>query len=296
MNSRAVGWYSSPERWFQTRYAIESYRAHHQASNAWRSVAHDYYVLLCGSVADRDRIDIPDYVKVIFAEDVNEDAAEAMATAGPAPGFARCLILQHMLDQGHTAVMAFDGDLEFLAPIHDLWLALARHDAFVTPHRIYPPMLDGKYPTIESLGLSGNYNSAVCGFSNTTQSRRFVAWWLDQSVRFPAIDGPKCHYAEQGWLRFIGDYMDRVHIARDQGVNFAWWRCDFDDQVRWNEISESYEVLDSWRSSWVPLRVVHYSHLNFDKLEQIAYCQNRAKAGPGLMKLFTEYRSKVLKP
>lgn len=277
MNTRGVGWYSSAQRWFQTRHSIASYFQHHG------NVDTDYYLVACGS--GWDRIEVPSFVKVVTPKQIDAMAPREMC------GSFRCLILRHMMDMGHETVMAFDGDLEFLSQIDDLWELLKWHNAYVTPHRIYPPPLDGRYPTIESLGLSGNYNSGICGFRNTEASRRFVSWWYIQSRDYPAIDGPQCHYAEQGWLRFIGDYLDNVAIVRDQGVNFAWWRCDSETMFRWNG---RYEVINVHLGRWEPLRVMHYSHIDFRNLEQIAYCQNRTKAGPGLMRLFEEYRHKVM--
>lgn len=277
MNPKAVGWFSSAERWFQTRHSIASYFEHHG------NVDTDYYLVACGS--GWDRIAVPSFVKVVRPKQLDPDAPRELC------GSFRCLILRHMMDAGHEHVMAFDGDLEFLAPIHDLWELLRWNNAYVAPHRIYPPPLDGRYPTIESLGLSGNYNSGICGFRHTTESRHFVNWWYEQSKAHPNVDGPQCHYAEQGWLRFIGDYLNHVAIVRDQGVNYAWWRHDYEHQVVWND---RYDAFNRRTGRWEPLRVMHYSHIDFRNLEQVAYCQNRSKAGPGLLKLMTEYRQKVL--
>jgi hypothetical protein len=284
---RAVGWFSSQERWFQTRQSIASYREHHGDSV-------DYYFLFWGAARDLARIDVPDYVRVVLPHLTHPHFSVRNPGLGITQGgHPRCLIVDYMLNQGHDAVMVVDGDMECLAPINDLWDSLENHDAFVTPHRIYPPPRDGTHPTIEHLGLSGNYNSGICGFANTENAKQFVEWWLKISIDTPEVSPHIGRYAEQGWLRFIGDYMDHVFICRDQGVNFAWWRCDRDDQVVWNDDESRFEVHDEQAGKTVPLRIVHYSHVDFNRLECIAPYQNRAKAGPGLMKLLSEYKAKV---
>lgn len=285
MKPKAAGWFSSDSRWFQTRVSIESFRDYHGGHDV------EYYLLFCGSDRDFARISVPDYVNVVYPGQMHEHYVSRMATIGTMGGFPRCLIADYMMRQGHERIMTFDGDIEFLASLEDLWDILTGYNAYVTPHRIYPPPLDGKYPTIESLGLSGNYNSAVCGFRNTAESRSFVLWWLKQSCDFPEIDGERCRYAEQGWLRFIGDYLENVAIVRDQGVNFAWWRHDNEGMFR--RKNERFEVFDASRGKWSQLRAMHYSHVPFKSLNQVAACQNRSKAGPDFLAFLQRYSDRV---
>jgi len=287
LKPKAVGWFSSAERWFQTRVSIESYRAYHGGNDT------KYYLLFCGSIRDFARISVPSDIQVVFPNQMNSYYLERAAHVGTMGGFPRCLIIDYMLRQNHAAVMCLDGDTETLGRLDDIWGQLIHNDAVVTPHRIYPPPRDGRNPSIEHLGLSGNYNAGFCAFSRSSNSTGFIDWWMRESIDNPEISGHAGRYAEQGWLRFIGDYMDRVHICRDQGVNFAWWRCDRDDMVEYDTTLCRYMVANDQSKCQVPLRLMHYSHIDFNNLDCIARCQNRAAAGKGIKKLFKSYADRV---
>ena len=275
ITTRAVGWFSSESRWFQTRHSIESFYSHHGCKDT------TYYMLFCGSLRDLSRISMPDYLRVVFPEQMNPHYVSNIDRFGLMGGFPRCLIVDHMIRQNHNHVMCLDGDTETLAPLEDIWRILWSENAFVTPHRIEPVPRDGKKLCPEQFVQSGNYNSGFLGFSNTGSTRRFIEWWLYESLEHPA------NFAEQGWLRFIGDYLNRVKIVRDQGVNCAYWRYDTSDQFR-----KSGD--NSWLFDGVPVRLFHYSGLDFNNLEQVSQWQNRCLACPDMLEFLQRYKSIVI--
>jgi len=280
LKPKAVGWFSSAERWFQTRVSIESYRECHEGGDDT-----EYYLLFCGSIRDFARISVPHFVKVVYPNQMDAYYLERMIHVGTMGGFPRCLIVEYMLRQGHSAVMAFDGDTEFLGTIDDLWDKLVTHDAIATPHRIKPPPRDGKAMCLEQFAMCGNYNVGLVGFSNTPNARQFVEWWMRES-----IDNPECNmgagrFAEQGWFRFVGDYMDRVWICRDQGINFAFWRYDGEGQFR--------KINERWFVDGTPLRMFHYGALDWNDLGRVAVHHTRCRACPHLLKFFERYRDRV---
>lgn len=277
---KAIGWFSSAERFFQTRHSIESFRKFHGEDVT-------FYLLFCGSIRDLDRISVPDYVKVVFPEQMNRYYVENIDRFGLMGGFPRCLIVDYMMSQNHDAIMALDGDTELFAPIDDLWEELAFNNAFVTPHRVYPPPRDGYVMCDEQFALCGNYNAGFCGFANTDASRKFVAWWLKMSLDTPECNMSAGRFAEQGWLRFIADYLDRVHICRDQGVNFAFWRYDNHNQFR--KVGEN-----DWTVDGTPLRLFHYGALDFKDLGRVAIHHNRCRACPDLLAFLERYRTLVM--
>lgn len=285
---RAAGWFSSAERWFQTRRSIESYRHFH------REHPTELYLLFCGTDRDLARIDVPADVRVVMPHQMHEHFRRNVARVGLMGGFPRPLIVDHMLNQGHDCVMAFDGDTEFFDDIDDLWDALTdEDDAIATPHRLYAPPRDGKVMCLEQFALCGNYNVGLVGFSNTPNARQFVDWWLHESIDAPECNMSAGRFAEQGWFRFVGDYMDNVHICRDQGVNYAFWRYDTPDDL----VVDAYGNYSVWHArdaAHVPLRLMHYGALDFNDMKRVAIHHNRCEAGPGLMHLFEGYKQRVL--
>lgn len=281
---KAVGWFSSPERWFQTRQSIASYHKFHGDEDT------AYYVLLCGSA---DGLDIPPYVRIVKPEDTAGCYRERIEYLNPLGGYCRPAIVEYMLNAGHYHVMAFDGDTEFFSDIDDIWQALATgSQAVATPHRLYAPPRDGKVMCLEQFALCGNYNVGLTGFANTHDARKFVAWWLKETLDFPECNMSAGRFCEQGWYRFVGDYLDDVYICRDQGINYAFWRYDTPGDVMHGD--DGYMVWNAQADEYVPLRMFHYGALDFNNLQRVAIHHNRCEAGPGLMHLFEGYRSRVL--
>jgi hypothetical protein len=277
--TQAAGWFSSDSRWFQTRYSIETFRRYHPGVEC--------HVLFTGTVRDFARLNIPDGVQVHFQGEMHPYLIEKGIGAIAHGGYSRCLIAEFLLRKGYERVMVFDGDTETFAPMDDLWHVLESHNAIVTPHRIYAPPRDGKVMCLEQFALCGNYNAGFLGLRNTPETRGFVDWWMRES-----IDNPECNmsggrFAEQGWLRFIADYLDKVHVCRDQGVNFAFWR--YDNHYQFQPDGEG-----GWTVDGVPLRFFHYGALDFNDLGKVAIHHNRCRACPDLLAFFERYVANVL--
>lgn len=279
LKSKAVGWFSSAERMHQAKVSIKSYYDFHGDADT------SYYLLFCGKREDFDQ-DLPDYLVVVFLDQTCETYTSNSDTIGTVGGWGRTLILDYMVRRGHTKLMALDADMETFGRLDDLWLSLDEYDAIVTPHRLTPPPLDGKSVTQELFSFYGNYNSAFFMMRMTPESVRFLEWWNTLSLLAPEVNFSVGRCAEQGWLRFIADYVPRVRILRDIGVNMAFWRWDREDMMTYDG--------DRWLIDGVPLRNFHYSHFDPDNLSQsIEKHQNRAKCSPTMLEFLERYRSKV---
>jgi hypothetical protein len=288
LTEKAVGWFSSAQRWFQTKRSIESYREHHPYDD------HTFYLLFCGTAEELQDIDVPSYVNIVMPHEVHPYYHGHAARIGVTGGFMRPLIVEYMLRMDHDHVMAFDGDTEFYGSLDDLWQILESHHAIATPHRLYAPPRDGKVMCLEQFAMCGNYNVGLTAFTSTRATMNFVDWWMRESIDNPECEMGRGRFAEQGWYRFVGDFMDRVYICRDQGVNYAFWRYDTPADVIYNESRDRYEVRDEQRGDFVPLRMFHYGALDFNDLRRVAVHHSRCEAGPGLMHLFEGYRNRVL--
>jgi hypothetical protein len=276
---KSVGWFSSPERLNQTLVSIESYHEFHGHEDT------AYYLLLC--VKDRWEIpdELPDYVSVVFPEEMASAYSDHIESYGVIGGFSRCLIADYMLDR-HQKVMVFDGDTEFFGGMDDLWEELEDHNAIVTPHRTTPPPLDGNQFNQETLVFWGNYNSGFTAFSRSMETIRFMKWWTLISLHAPEVNLHIGHVSEQGWLRFICDYLSDTLVLRDDGVNFAYWRYDRSDMLR--------DMNGRWLVGNTPLRMFHYCR--FDPVNLAASMethQNRAKCSPVMLEFLARYRAKL---
>ena len=186
---------------------------------------------------------------------------------------------------GHERILMLDADMETFAPLNDLFDRLATDDVIVTPHRLTPPPRDGKRMQQEHFSFFGNYNAGFTGWSNRSPANEFVKWWLEISLEVPDQDPAQGRYAEQGWLRFVADFVDKVHVCRDPGINAAWWRLDKPEQVE--------KSCNGWLIDGVPLKLFHFSHVDFDDLESITIHQERLRGSGDLLRLYEEYRERV---
>ena len=279
LNAKAVGWFSSRERFHQAKVSIESYHDFHGHEDT------SYYLLLC--VKNRWEIPdgIPEYVNVVFPEEMANAYSEHIESYGVIGGFSRCLIADYMLDR-HGRAMVFDGDTEFFDDLEYLWHELQDYTAIVTPHRTTPPPLDGNQFSQETLVFRGNYNSGFTAFSRSAETNRFIKWWTLMSLHAPEVNLQIGHVSEQGWLRFICDYLSDVLVLRDDGVNFAYWRYDRSDML--------HRVNGKWFIDDEPLRMFHYCR--FDPVNLAASMethQNRAKCSPTMLEFLARYRAKL---
>lgn len=277
--SMAVGFHSSAERWDQCRVAIESFHEHHGTDDM------AYYLLWMGDPGDVSRVEFPEYLRVMTWNDFDPIYRERLFIHGPMSGYPRPLMVRQMQER-HERILFVDGDMVIYAPLSDLYENLKTHDAIVTPHRLKPAPRDGKRLQMEHFTLFGNYNSGFSGWSNRPEAKAFVDWWLAISLEACEQAPQAGRYAEQGWLRFVGDFVDKAHILRDPSVNVAWWRIDSPDQVQF--------INGRWMIDGVPLRLFHFSQIDFDDLESITIHQERIRGSGDLLRLYEEYRDAVM--
>lgn len=277
----AAGWLSSAERWDQCRVSIESFHRFHGTDDL------AYYLFFLDDPAKLERIDVPDYVRVITVNDFNPAMIGRAYPNGKFVGAVRCLLTQYMQER-HARNLVIDADMVTFAPLWDLFGHLASYDSIVTPHRFKPVPRDGKRLQMEHFALFGNYNCGFTGWSNTPEAKAFVDWWTNVSLDAPDLNPTIGRYAEQGWLRFVGDILPKTLILHDPGVNAAWWRIDSPDQVQFAD--------GRWTIDGVPLRLFHFSQIDFGDIEAVTVHQDRVRASGDLLRLYKDYRDAVKNP
>ena len=275
--TEAVGWNSSVSRWHECRASIDSFHRFHGADDL------AYYMLFLDDPADLGKIDVPEFVRGITWHDF--DPKYQARTKDGGLGWPRCLLTRYMQDR-HERCIFLDGDTFSYTRFADqIFDTLKMSTAVVTPHRLKPVPRDGKRLAMEHFALFGNYNSGFFGFTNHDESKAFVDWWLAISVDAPEQAPASGRYAEQGWLRFVGDLLPDALILRDPGINAAWWRIDSPEQVKC--------VDGQWTIDGRPLKLFHFSQIDYDNVEAITVHQERIRGTGDLLRLYEEYRDAV---
>ena len=121
--------------------------------------------------------------------------------------------------------------------------------------------------------------------SNRPQAINFVNWWLHETVSVDEINFSLCRFREQGWLRFAADFVDRVWINREPGLNFAYWR--------YNGSNLQHDG-NFWKVDGQRLKIFHYSGLDFNNLSQISRWQNRYSADFQMIQFLTQYKDRFI--
>lgn len=274
----AAGWFSSAARWDQALVSIKSFNRYHGTEDI------AYYLLWLDDPGTVPTAEVPPYVRVLTWLDFEPIYRQRLYNGNVMAGYPRCMVVRYMQER-HERVICIDGDMATYAPIWDVIKRLGREDAIVTPHRLKPVPFDGKQLPAEYFTFCGNYNSGFTGWSNSEAAKSFVDWWLEASLKHGELRPATGHFAEQGWLRYVADYLPKTHVLRDAGINAAWWRFDSADQLHLHE--------GTWMIDDTPLRLFHFSQIDFENLEAVTVNQNRFRGTGDLLRLYQEYRFAV---
>jgi|688.fasta_scaffold118952_3 hypothetical protein len=276
--NNAVCFFSSTEALGQTLLCIDSFHKIHGHNSI------DYWLLNCSPDSLNSDTDLPAFVKPVNCFDCHLFYSSQIERFGYIGGFSRVLITEYLLRNGYSKVICLDGDMEAFDTLNYIYDSLDHYDLIVTPHILKPLPRDGYRLQLEDICFGGNYNSAFFACSNRKPAIEFINWWLIESLVHGELNFSLCRFAEQGWLRFAGDFVDKIWINREPGLNFAYWRYDgknftFDG--------------NRWLVDGQPLKLFHYSGLMPDNLSAISKWQNRYQADPVLLRFLQEYQLRL---
>jgi hypothetical protein len=200
---------------------------------------------------------------------------------------ARPAIVRYALEILDFNICIFlDGDTYTYNSFASLEEILAKGASIVvTPHILSPLPNDNKAPSITDISLMGNYNSGV--FASSKKGLKFVKWWESQTKLYPIILKHQGIAAEQGWLRFAGDFDENCVIFRDKGYNAAYWNI----AQRNLKLSGDVYYTDNDR-----LTIMHFSGLRKETaVENMSIYQNRYKLQKDgiLYKLYDDYKKLI---
>ena len=255
--TRVICFFSSVGKIGHFRVAHESFRRFHSDIPV--------YLLLCDDPKLSNSLNLPSDVNVITYDNcLAPNIPEALLKYGYQSGLMRLMIIKHVMNLGYKKIICLDSDMEIFDTLDNIYYKLDRNDIIVTPHISDPLPNDGLHPSMEGLVSAGNYNSAFYACNSSTQSRNFLDWWYEISLLKGDLSPRDNHFAEQGWLRFVGDFVDNVLVLRDSGYNVAYW----------NVMQRDLQLLnEKWHTKDGPLVIYHHSGL--ENASKMSKYQNR---------------------
>ncbi len=194
-------------------------------------------------------------------------------------------ILQHLIDRlGFRKVLFLDTDVLVtgsLEPVVDL---LDRHAVVLTPH-LQEPVSAGSTARELVILRSGAYNGGLVGVSDLPEAYAFLDWWWARCRENALIRQSDGVFLDQRWLDLAPGMFPGVHIAREPGLNVAYWNVG-ERRVEWGEKPSV---------NGAPLRFFHFSAFPYGAEERLSlyHHADALHAHPELVPLFAEYRRRL---
>jgi lipopolysaccharide biosynthesis glycosyltransferase len=274
MSTKAICLQSSKNYFFQAKHAIESAKKHNP----------DYKIVLLSDGIESDLVDIH-----VSIEDLEINRHEINPTTNNFTWLVsgRPAIVRYVLQElNFDSCIFIDGDTYTFNSYEKIQDTLNNGASIVvTPHILQPIPNDGHAPPINDFCLMGNYNSGV--FASSKKGIKFVTWWEQQTKLYPYMYKQNGIAAEQGWLRFAGDFDDDTKIFRNVGYNVAYWNIA---QRNLNKKNNIYFCGDE------KLTIMHFSGLKKETPpENLSVYQNRYKLKKDsvIYDLFSDYKKLV---
>lgn len=193
--------------------------------------------------------------------------------------------LEHLFTkQGYEKVIYLDPDILIVQPIDRIFEALDDSNIVLTPHLLDPIPLDGYQPNEISILQSGAYNLGFIGLSQSAETNRFLAWWMERLEKYCRNAIEEGLFVDQKWVDLVPGIFEKVSILKDRGYNVAYWNLN---ARRLSKSDGRYLVDDE------PLYFFHFSGFNADNPAELSKHQNRIKVEKGspLSELLRHYGS-----
>jgi hypothetical protein len=284
--NRAACTIVSPNYLAYARTLAASYLAQHPEQR--------FFVLIVADLADATPFSGAAFEPVMLAEIGLADLrGEAMKydilelNTNVKPAFMLHLVARHGLD----ALVYLDPDIFVYAPLAPVFAALdAGATAVLTPH-ITAPVWDGKSPGEQDLLVNGTFNLGFIAVGAGAESRRLLEWWNVRCLEAGFSEGRAGLFVDQKWMNLAPGLFDSVAIARDAGLNMAYWNLHERTLVA---AGDGYQV-DSVGRERVPLRFFHFSGVVVEDEAMLSKHTDRftLASRPDLARLFAEYKAAV---
>lgn len=168
---------------------------------------------------------------------------------------AKPYLLRYLLDLGYDAAVFLDADVLVTGPLDPLFALATAHTLTLTPHLLEPPSGAAGVNRELTILRSGIYNGGCVAVDRSGASRTFLEWWGDRVAVAGGHDPGRGMHYDQRWLDFAPSFVDDLAIAREPGLNVAYWN----QQER-----QLYHDGNAWRVKGDVCRFFHFS--GFDPL------------------------------
>ncbi|MBS1627319.1 MAG: hypothetical protein JSR09_10480 [Bacteroidetes bacterium] len=198
------------------------------------------------------------------------------------PFFANYLIEKYNPEM----VVYLDSDIYVYQSFHIIEEFLQEKSIVLTPHFL-TPITDNLLPRERDILRSGLYNAGFIALKINDISKQFLTWWSNHLI-------DECYYnfaegmgVDQTWLNLVPLFFNEVYIAKNKGLNVAYWNL----HERTLSIKNNTVVINETE----PLIFLHISGYKFETPEILSRHQNRfdLKKLPVLFQLLSEYQEKV---
>ena len=123
-----------------------------------------------------------------------------------------------------TQAVYLDPDIFVFSPLDPVFASLQHASIVLTPHIVFPSLLEGKRPD-KGLLATGVFNLGFLALKRSETASTLLAWWGQRLLDQCFIDNHDALFTDQKWMDFVPTLFpnDEVVSLRHGGTNMAPW-------------------------------------------------------------------------
>ncbi|MCU7810159.1 MAG: hypothetical protein KZQ77_02840, partial [Candidatus Thiodiazotropha sp. (ex Notomyrtea botanica)] len=253
---------------------------------------HAPQVCVCLAIADkigdyREELE-KDFDLVIGVEELGDLNDPAWCFRHSIVEFATAIkpfVLQKLLGREDCeAVFYFDPDTALFSSMDGMIRDLGDSNIMLTPHLTDPETSQRGIEDNELSALKhGVYNLGYVGVRNTSEGKRFSAWWASRLKDYCRDDIPAGIFTDQRWCDLVPAFFNKVKVSRYPGYNVA----------PWNMTNRKVEKLKNGSYTVNGKPLVFYHFTGFDSGAHHVMLSLYSKDSPAAAELFKWYKSEL---
>ncbi len=188
---------------------------------------------------------------------------------------------------GVNSVTYLDPDIFVFRPMDRIRQGLESAQLVLTPH-LTKPLVGDANPDDRAILRSGVYNLGFAAVARHPKSFALLDWWARKCEFDCRVDLENGLFTDQRWMDLSPGFVDSFDIAREPGLNLAYWNLEGRTLER---------AADGWRVDGEPLTFFHFSGFDPHKPKVLSKHQDRLKVAPGspLAELLADFAQVMLK-
>ncbi|MEM7583592.1 MAG: glycosyltransferase family 4 protein [Acidobacteriota bacterium] len=229
-----------------------------------------FVLLLDGDESERQLIP---GARVLLARDLEfpEPYDLLKLTAFQACAASKAPLIVRLIDEGASAVVFLDSDIQVYSPLRNLLAPLADADLVAVPHMREPfPPHAWERPTFEQITQAGVFNSGLFAVRGSAAGRRFMRQWGDMLRDHGAFGTDFQAIHEQRGFNWAAAFVEHLHVVRSPAVNVAYWNLHERALKR-----VSQDATECWKVDGEPLESFHFSGFQLERPDRISQYDGR---------------------